>query len=133
MTYSARMIGKAREHHQAGWTVEEIRGLLAREFGRAPHWATVRCWVDPAYAEKRRANTRKQQRKLNAKRGAKPTRGVSPERSLARMQQLQEAGLSCLAIAQVAAIWWGEVVSEGTVRDRLGGSVRRSYRKRAPA
>jgi hypothetical protein len=50
---------------------------------------------------------------------------------LARMRELRERGVSLQAIAHVAAVFWGEDLTEEQVRGRLEG--RRAYKKRVAA
>lgn len=117
-SYPMPVVNRARELHDAGWATPEIRRLLVTETGFGPTLETIRVWVKPAYRDRAVENVRRKNREATA------------AVRLARMQELQRAGLSALAISQVALVWWGERISEETVRDRLGGCARRSYRKR---
>jgi hypothetical protein len=132
--YTSDVVARAREHHAAGWKPSEIRRLIESEVGQRPDWATVKAWVDPKAAEKRRQRTRKSQRALNARRGIRPFRAITPELRIERMRAMRDRGLSHFAIGQVAAVWWGDEMSDETVSKMLGGRPsRRVYRKRAAA
>lgn len=133
--YPGRVVARAREHFKAEWGVEEIRRLLEREFGRRPSWHTVKGWVDPRFAERRRTIIRKTNRAYRLRRdGRRPVRQVSDEWKLARMRELRDRDLSFLAIAQVAAVWWGDELTDEAVSRVLGATdARRAYRKAGKA
>jgi hypothetical protein len=131
-TYSARVMTRARELRKAGWGYQEIVRILQRELGVCPSWKTVERWCIPdGLADQRRS----QQRKWSAEKRASADRrfrDTSPEWELARMRELNEAGLSHFAIAQVARVWWGETIGEDTVARRLRRkSAAKAYRRRS--
>lgn len=116
--YPAKAVMRARELHGAGWSISKITVLLEREFGRRPGRPTVRSWVDQEWAEharrRRLADPDKRLRWTPS-----PRTNASPQWKLARMRELRERGLSYLAIAAVAEVWWGEATTGPTVRYRL--------------
>jgi hypothetical protein len=126
--YTSMTIARAREHHRAGWTIEEIRDLVAEELGRRPTWHTVRCWIDPGYAHRLRGRIRRAQRASRERKlGRKPIRNVTPEWEAGRVKELHDGGLAYDAIVVVARLWWGAKLTEHQVRGRLNG--RRAYSK----
>lgn len=120
--YTAAVVARARVLADAGWSVQRVRRLLAKEFGTSvPSWVTVKEWVDEDYAERKRAACRARQRDYAIrKRGRSPLRAISPELALDRMREMYRRGVSLRAIGQVAEMWWGEELSADQVRSRLG-------------
>jgi hypothetical protein len=117
--YSSKVVARARELHDAGWSLGKIRILLAEELGCAPGRSTLHSWLNPASLERSRTHYRPRERARKVATAPQAPRAVTPERALERMRLLRERGCSYKAIALVAAVWWGEIVSEDTVRYRL--------------
>lgn len=115
--YREEVVDRAREHVEAGWSVKDTCKLLGKEYGYEPHWATVRGWTDPEYAERRRMKDRKNGRRYKARK--RKTRNLSPELRLERMCQLREAGLSFRGIGVVSRVLWAIPLSEEQVRAML--------------
>lgn len=131
--YTSQMVERARAHHACKWSVEDIRRLLQREFGQQPSWHTVKRWIDPKFAEKARAATNNYRLGYIARDHGpgRPNVRMSPQLRDARMLALYRRGVSLKAIGQVAAIWWGEELTQAQVKARLGlksGSVIASRR-----
>ena len=105
--------------------------MIDREFGRRPSWHTVKGWVDASFAERRRRIIRQTNRMYRLRRdGRRPIRQVSDDWKLARMRELRERDLSFFAIGQVAAVWWGDELTDEAVSRILGApDARRAYRK----
>ena len=119
--YPGRAPAHARILHESGWSITDIQRLLEEEFERRPTWVTVKCWVDPVYAEKRRREMRPYQRAHEMrKRGRRPSRRVTAEFKRERMQELYDRRVSLRAIGQVCAVWFGEELSAGRVAKLLG-------------
>lgn len=119
--YPVKVIARARELRRAGWTLDRIGELLAREFDiPTPHGSTIRTWVDETAAEKHRQSTLQSRLRINAQ--ANPT--LSPRLSAIRVDavlaELRRRGLSIRAISHAAAVCLGEEMSLETVRERLG-------------
>lgn len=130
--YSMVVVARAKEHISAGWSAWRTCQLLEQEFGVRPNVTTVRTWTDKQYARVFAAkNRRSSQRAHERGVGRRPLTRTTPAWRLARMRELRDAGLSFLAISQVARVWWGEIVSDDTVRARLGGGERRRAYRRA--
>jgi hypothetical protein len=123
--YRQEVIDRAREHAQAGWKVTEIRKLLRKEFRQEPHVVTIKGWIDPDYAERRRKETRKAKRRHIARNG-KPRRDISPEMRLEKMKLLHEAGAGLRDIGIVSAVFWGAPLTAEQVRYRVGSKARRA-------
>jgi hypothetical protein len=118
--YPGDVVASARRHFAAEWTIEEIRGLVEKDCGRRPSWHTVKCWVDPEFAERRRKAIRHTNRDWRLRRdGLRPLRQVSEEWRLARMLEMRSYGMPFKWVALVARLWWGEEVSEDIVERRL--------------
>lgn len=68
ISYGTKIVRRATEMYEAGWTITRITELLAREFGlaRPPRYSTVRSWVDEEYAQERRVRCREAQRRTNS-------------------------------------------------------------------
>lgn len=92
-TYPANVREFARRLYAHGYSPYRIhKSLKARGYGAAED--TIRCWVDPEYAEARAM------RKRNGRKpGRDPRRGYS--RRFARMEELRALGLSFRDIAAV--------------------------------
>jgi hypothetical protein len=122
--YPARAILRAREHRLAGWSLSDVRRLIGEEFGSAPNRQTVKGWLDPQYATRRRRQQRSGERR---RRGVKPNRRLSADWKAEQIVRLHEAGCSVRSITVVAAVLWGDELTEHQVRGRLEG--RAEYRK----
>ena len=127
--YTGEHVERAKEHSEAGWPLSKIVELLEDEFGVSPCHATVLLWVNPDYAKKFAERNRERMRKRWQREHPPKPQKISAELALKRMQELHARGVSPRAIGQVAALWWGEEMTDDQVRSRLGG--RRAYRKRA--
>lgn len=114
--YSAQMVAKAKEHHAAGWKHWEIGRLLTAEYGFAPVNETIRGWVDPKFAAKRKKATASAKRRFSARKPVRPLRTLTFEWKIERAKELREAGLSIRALTVVAAVLWGDEWSEYKVR-----------------
>lgn len=119
--HNAKLVGRAQEHREAGWSLSRTADLLGEEFGVRPATTTVLRWTDEKYAVRARAKdtvrARLRHRKQNPPR---PDRRLSAELRLERMRELRLRSVSCRAIGQVAAVWWGDELSAGQVRRLLG-------------
>lgn len=99
---------------EGSWTIGEIRAYLTRR-GQTVSWATVRAWVDPAYAEERRARDRVAQRQRYRQRhGVRPEalKVITEVELLERMRQLKGAELSDAAIAKVMRLDYGQELTK---------------------
>jgi hypothetical protein len=114
------VVRRARALFGAGWTPHQIRDLLQEELGVRPHETTIRLWCDPVYAEQHRAESRKRMRVRWQRDHPPRPQKISAELALVRMQEMYRRGLSLRAIGVVAGMWWGEELSVGQVRRRLG-------------
>lgn len=92
-TYPANVREFARRLYAHGYSPYRIhKSLKARGYGAAED--TIRCWVDPEYAE-----ARAMRKRTGRKPGPDPRRGY--RRRLARMEELRGLGLSYRSIAAV--------------------------------
>jgi len=121
LQHSSAMVGRARELRDAGWQVRRIRDLLAREFdGHAPSVNTVWCWVEPDAALRQAAAKRRLDRRDRAATASFSFPGRrSPVWKLGRMHALRAAGLSCVKIAAVMALDFGDDLDPREVRRAL--------------
>lgn len=118
--YDSKIVHRAQQHYAAGWKLSEITRLIEREYGRKPHWRTVKAWVSPEWHQKQRERMRAIERRSHSRRVGRKFREVSDEWKVARMQELYGRGVGLRAIGQVAAVWWDEELSESQVLRRLG-------------
>ena len=117
--YPSSAVVRAIELRAAGWSFRRIASLIERETGYRPAATTVQLWCSPHAYQERLRNTR---RRCDARRKAlqhKPLVRTTAEWRLERMRELRDRGLSFAAIGQVAAVWWGEELSEIRVAKRL--------------
>lgn len=101
--HSSATIAEAQRLAAGGWSIYAIAKLFRRR-GIPINETTIAEWVDPARAERRRAEQAQRYRTLNARRtggrlGAGPPR--SPEFRLERMKSLKAAGVPAPSIAKV--------------------------------
>lgn len=113
--YRQEIVDRAKEHRQAGWSLEDVSRHLRREFGHAPSRTTISTWTDPAYAERRRRLVREGERRRYVPKG----RTTTPELRLERMLQLREAGATFSAIAIVSSVLWDHPLSSEQARYQL--------------
>lgn len=118
--YTAQMVERAKQHVEAGWSLEETASLLADEFDRRPGKSTIHAWVNPRSIDRSRTRYRSRERALKVHQAPTRPRGATPERALERMRKLYRRGLGLRDIGQVAAVWWGEELTEAQVKSRLG-------------
>ena len=101
--HSTAIVQEALRLHEGGWSARGIARIL-RQRGIVVSDSTIGTWVDPSILERRRAKARTRARREWAARcGGRLASGPrrSPEFRLARMQSLQQLGLSIQAIATV--------------------------------
>ena len=133
--YPARVMARAIEHREAGWTLREIQRMLADEFGcDPPSPATIATWTNPKLADRLRAAGRERQRRLrrDGMQYRMPTTRHADWR-FGRMLALAEVeGLSCAAIARVMTFDFPDTpVTEHQVRYAIErGVVPRTLRGR---
>jgi hypothetical protein len=124
--YPVSAVKRASELREAGWSFRRIAALIERETGFRPAATTVQLWCSPdAYQDR----LRRMRKRCDARRKAlqhKPLVRTSSEWRLARMHELADRGVSARAIGQVAAVWFGEELTEHQVRRRLGLTNERS-------
>lgn len=119
---------RAIELVDAGWSVYRTVRIMRKE-GLYVTDGTVKRWVDPKFNELEIERVTRNGRKRRAS-SRQPARGYTDDFKLERMRELRERGLSFLAIGQVAAVWWGEELSDEVVSRVLGATdARRAYRK----
>lgn len=114
--YTTPVVVRARALADAGWSVQAIRGMLQREFGRRPAEQTVRGWLSEDYAAKRRKLVRSARRRA---RGLPAPLRISDDLKAERMAALLERGIPPKGIGQVSAVFWGEELTGGQVKERL--------------
>jgi len=115
--HSMRVVARAKELVEAGWTTGETRKLLAQEFSlaRLPSATTIRSWTEPGYRELHRTWQLKcSQNRVAAP--APPPSALTPDLLLSLRV---EDGLSYSAIAAVVRRFFGEDLTENQVRYRL--------------
>jgi hypothetical protein len=115
--YPAKVLVRARELRDAGWTIARIQDFLEREHGVRPSITTVLVWVDDSFAANRRRTQRRRMRRTHVRR---PRLAVSEDWQIDRMRELHEAGFTYREVAVIARIWWGRELEEHQVRYRLG-------------
>jgi hypothetical protein len=110
----------ARRMHAGGWKITEIRDYLAAR-GVERSWDTVKGWVDPEWAERRReahrANKRKHWRRKAGNRVA--FRVLDEHTKLDVMRELRAEGLSHSAIAGAFKVLLSEELSRSQVEYAL--------------
>lgn len=119
--YTLRVVQRARQLKEAGWSSPKIAVMLEREMGVRPSPTVIRQWCAGERTELELARDRANHRRKYRRR--RP-RGVNPRLSedwkRERMHELLSRGVSLRAIGQVAAVWWGEELNEEQVMHRLG-------------
>lgn len=120
--HNAKTVSRARELAQYGWSPSEIVGQLHRELGVCPAVTTVRCWVEPGFAEYRNKHYRS--------RTKRPT--VSDDLLLALRV---EDGLSYPSMRLVLKRFCGVDFKEYTLRQKLYelGVEKNEKKARVPA
>ena len=118
--YRQEVIDRAREHVEHGWSLEDTRRLLRKEFRQEPSKSTIQAWVSPDVVARARDRYRPRERAVKVSRSPNKPRSVTPERALERMRAMYHRGVSLKAIGQVAACWWGEELDAKEVKSRLG-------------
>lgn len=114
--YRQEIVDRAKEHREAGWSLDDVARHLRREFGHAPSRTTISTWTDPAYAERRRKLIREGERRRYVPTGRKT---ISPELRLERMVQLRDAGATFSSIAIVSGVLWGHPLSTEQARYQI--------------
>ncbi len=120
--FSAALVAEANRLHDGGWSAYAIAALFRRR-GTHVDERTVKAWVDPDTAARRREQTRQRMRRINAERtggrlGAGPPR--SPDFRFARIVSLRALGLSRAAVAKVMTFDFPDTpVTEAEVRYAL--------------
>lgn len=119
--YSAKVVVRAREHREAGWSIRRTIDLIDSEFGVRPAHQTVRDWcMDPGVLRERRAvhsSTRYWGRGKSAKRFSEAWKTHT-------IMELRAAGLSFRSVGVVAGVWWGEPQTAEQVRYRVKNAER---------
>ena len=106
--YPITVVKRARELHDAGWTIAQIARLLESELGAAPRDDTIRCWVNETYRQQRtvkqaRSQARHRVRRVEFKLGG-GGHGITQEYLRAFVAALRAEGLSPNAIAGVLRV-----------------------------
>lgn len=120
--YPMTLVSMARRMYGDGdsWTPTQIKRYLAKEHGADVALVTVRCWVVPGFAEEQRrlnAESYHRRKKDGPKRkGPAYTSLDTPEKRLARLRVLRQAGVSFSGIAKVFAVDTGVELSDEEVR-----------------
>lgn len=130
--HSGKVRARALEHLDAGWSVYATARLMRAE-GMPVAQSTLKRWADPKFhrAEIERAARNGRRRRAVSR---QPARSYTDEFKVERMRELRERNLSLLAIGQVAAVWWGEELTDEAVGRILGSTDgRRAYRKAGKA
>lgn len=108
--YPMRVVEFARRCAEFNYSVNQIQIALAKQ-GHRPSWSTIKCWVDPEYAEERNIKRRRGGPGRSAKRVWRRRRE--------RLEQLRGAGLSFGAIARVINLDYGLTLTAENVRGIL--------------
>ena len=128
--HDGRTRARAVELVAAGWSVYRTVRLMRAE-GLYVTENTVKRWTDPDFNRREIERVTRSARKRRAS-GRQPAQCHTNDFKLERMRELRDRGLSYHAIGQVAAVWWGEELSDDQVTAWLGrGERRRAYRKAA--
>lgn len=119
--YPMTVVSLARRLYGDGdsWTPTQIKRYLAEHHDLNVALVTVRCWVVPGFAEdQRRLNSESYHRRktLTVGKGPRATALDTPEKRLARLRVLREAGVSFTGIAKVFAIDTGVELDDEQVR-----------------
>lgn len=117
--HSIQCRARAREHMEAGWTLQEVRRLLTKEgFDPVPTAPTLSRWRTDRREEKhRRANRERARRTVPATYRYPGVR--SPEWLYGRMRSLHAAGLRSKPIAVVLTHDHGVTITENQIRHAL--------------
>ena len=120
-SHTAAAVALARQLHDGGWGVAEIRAYLAKR-GIDVHHSTVYRWTNEAYAERsRRAKRIATNRNRQRAGGRLGVDRHSDEFRLERMIGLRATGMSCSAIAKAMTFDWpDDPMNEHRVRYLLG-------------
>ena len=122
--HPVKVKARALQLVEAGWVPRRASMLLARE-GVLVAPSTIARWSKPNERHKRAERARKR-RSARAKTGRRTITRVSDDWKLERIRELAARGVKPRAIGQVAAVWWGEELSEHQVRRLLGLANERS-------
>lgn len=116
--HTVQTVTRARELHEAGWSVGRVVRLLKRELDIEVSEITVRRWVDPDFADQMRRWGRQHTRRQRHHTATFRFPGVRTSAwKHARMRALRDdAGLSAAAISRLMTFDFGEPISERTVR-----------------
>jgi hypothetical protein len=117
--YSVTVMVRARELREAGWEYREIPAIVGRELGIEPNLKTIERWCRPAKREAKDLRRRRDWARRKRASQRQPRTDLTPEMKLTIMQELDSRGLSARAIGQVAAVWWGEELSDRQVHRQL--------------
>lgn len=131
--HSSATIAEARELARGGWSAYAIAQILQRRGTRVSE-GTVRTWVDPRHAERRRLAQRQRMNQSRARGLGAPWMHVdaTPEYKAARLRALADAGVGPAHIARVLTLDFGAEVTENMVRNALAsGSVPSPWKRAA--
>jgi hypothetical protein len=120
--YDSATIAEARKLADASWSAYKIAQIFNRR-GIPVSEGTVRCWIDPKYAERRSLGNRQRMREVLAKAKAERAQGgpwfhanASAEYRMQRLVALATVGLTVPKLVEVLRLDFGDVLSEHEVR-----------------
>jgi hypothetical protein len=111
--YDGRMVARAREHREAGWTYDAICNLIAEEHGHRPSRETVIYWTNDAYRQRKIARQSSRERATKGASARVWTR--SPEAQAAFVRRLRAEGEPVAGIVRVCRVVFGGRWTRGRV------------------
>jgi hypothetical protein len=115
--YSAKVMARARELREAGWTYAQVADLLHQELGVRPWPETVAYWTSETRRRKHLHNSSvSKDRERRANGSAKVRQNVTETWKLLRIREMHSTGMSYGAIGKAAGVWWGEPLTRRQVR-----------------
>lgn len=120
--HSAKVMAEARRLREAGWSLNEIRRLMAADgIDPVPAIGTIAIWTDDAARRRELDRQARKHRELRVARSDFRLPGVrGPEWRLGRIRALADAEVGILDIARVMSIDFpGEPITRHDVRYAL--------------